>query len=473
MAKVKAKKKNRHIAARIAALVILAIILAVSLIWQDNINRALGLKKQTVNDYDGMSADEVISTTIGGDLNLHFVDVGQGDATIIELPDSKKMIIDGGKDKEKQKLLEYIPKNIQNGGKPITEFDFAILTHADEDHCGGMDDVMEKYPAKVFYRPNELASKSGFVDPGKKDLLTGFGAQSTTAYMRAISAAYENQTKVVVTDALNDEQNIITPDGLNEGDEGYYSINFYSPIKPFYNDRNDYSPIIILEYKNQRVALSGDAEKQAEADFVNNIENKAPRFEIFTEIFTVNVIKLGHHGSKTSSSEAYLKALTTPDSRAGVIIIISCGVGNSYKHPHTEVLDRLKKLGFSDGNILRTDVNSHLALSVHKDTDNSYKLFYGATAVINEGAALSLGNNVDIMWKEIAVSLWLIVAVILIVQPICAEANSRFRKTAKQAEKSTNYKSANSNYSIKGSSSSGKSKKPYGKNKSSDKKGKK
>ncbi len=350
-------------------------------------------------------------------MNLHFVDVGQGDACVVELPDGRNMLIDSGEKDSKDKLIHYIDENVKDDdGKTITHFDIAVITHSDSDHCGEMKDVLSRFPVTgVFYRPNQEATK--IADPGKAELYGNYNGKNTATYADAITAGYAGGAKGVVTNALNDEINVIKPDGLNDGDEGYYEINFYAPVKDSYSDYNNYSPVIILEYGDNRVALSGDAEKEAEADFVAKAEQKEGRYAIFDDTFTVQAIKLGHHGSRTSSSEKYLKTMTTQESRKDVRIIISCGLDNKYGHPHKEVLERLDALGFKQENILRTDVNGDIAMSIKFDeTSGEYALFFGAD-VVRTQKTVSLGV-IDITWLEIVVTFIVIAGVVLLVLPI-------------------------------------------------------
>ena len=170
-------------AIRIGLAVVLVAALLISLIWTNTINEKFGLTKtqESVSlekdDYSGTKTEEILE--LGGDLNVHFVDVGQGDACIIELPDNRNMLIDAGDThtENKTRLIEYIEENINDeNGEDIKYFDFVILTHPDSDHCGGMADVLEKYPAKTFYRPNVYSAyKDGeagddWTDPAKESI---------------------------------------------------------------------------------------------------------------------------------------------------------------------------------------------------------------------------------------------------------------------------------------------------------------
>lgn len=353
-------------------------------------------------------------------VELHFVDVGQGDACVIELPDGKTMLIDSGSSDKDDRLINYIDENIKDeSGKTIEYFDYAILTHSDEDHCGEMKDVLTRFPAHTFYRPNQEATREGFTDPGKDDLYGDYSGKDTLAYKNAVEAGYLGAQTAYATNALDDRQNLIVPEGKEKGDEGWYSITFYSPLKEKYKDYNDYSPIIVLEYENNRVALSGDAEKAAEADFVAKAKEGEGRYSVFDGNFSVQAIKLGHHGSSTSSSEEYLEVMTTEKSRPHVQVVISCGEGNSYGHPHGAVLTRLASMGFKEENILRTDKIGNIVLSIRYDeSENKFSLFVGEKAVQtpereeDDGKVIFLGIE---MTKETAKTVFVILVIAAVI----------------------------------------------------------
>lgn len=431
----KKSRSNRFIAS-VIFLIALAVIFGVSFIWTDQINNALKLTSITQSEFGGKSIEELNQDVeSGGDsksLQVHFVDVGQGDACIIEFPNDTKMIIDGGKDKEKAKLLDYIENNIGEKGSMAKSketkgyaFDYAILTHSDEDHCGGLDDVLNTYAAKVFYRPNEEATRKGFKDPAKIALKLSSDAtlKDTLAYKNVIETGYNNSRVQYVTGAKL-EGNVIEPvktdasvsdDEFKKSDE-YFKFEFFTPIKNSYKDFNDYSPVMILTYMGKTIVMSGDAEVAAEAEFVAAAKTKDGKYEIFDESFNADVIKLGHHGSKTSSSEEYLKALTNESLTKNVLAVISCGFGNSYKHPHEQTLDRLTSLGFKEENVLRTDKNSSIVLAV-ANVEGTYQLLSGANVVRTEKATVAIGGVVNIQWRELCITVWVIIAAILIIKP--------------------------------------------------------
>ncbi|MDE6397836.1 MAG: MBL fold metallo-hydrolase [Clostridiales bacterium] len=435
-------------AARVVLAAVLIAALLVSLLWTDAINRKFGLIQTEEKPYDGeYTAQEVLE--LGGDLNVHFVDVGQGDACIIEFPDERTMLIDAGDThtKNKQNLLDYIEKNINDAeGNDITYFDFAVLTHPDSDHCGGMYDVLTKYPAKTFYRPSVYSSytKNGFTDPDTSiDRTNKNNVKDTAAYGKAIEAGYNAdkingvESEVIVTNFLSDgDDAVITPEGVAEGEANYYEFTFFVSDTS-YTDWNDYSPVMVLEYQGKRFMLSGDAEKKAEENFVARAKEGKGNYAMFTEDFTVDVFKLGHHGSRTSSSEAFIEAMTTAENRPNVKAIISCGEGNKYKHPHTEVLERLTKMGFADENIVRTDVNGSIAMSVRGEVAASgggytYELFMGAEAVRRTAAAVG-NDTVQLTWKEIVIAAIVLIVIVLIVLPVVRNLQKQARAAAKQS----------------------------------------
>jgi len=426
--KASTTKKNQRWGLRVGAVFIITLVLGLSLLWRDDIDRVIGLTEIEEGAYGGTSAAEIIAGGAGGDLIVHFVDVGQGDACIVELPDGRTMLIDAGPGNKKEGLRTYIDENfVQNRTeKKLTKFDFAILTHSDEDHCGGFPYVLERYAVGLFYRPNELSTRAPYVDPDAASIV-GSGKKDTVIYRNTLEAAYRASDDVVITYAPNlGDSERITPEGLAEGDDGWYEVLFFGPYGHSYKDLNNYSPIIIIDYNGKRIALSGDAEKDAEKEFVENVSKRSyEKFNRFTENFTVHVIKLGHHGSRTSSSADYLGALTNSASRKDVLTVISCGFGNSYGHPHPEVLKRLEELGFDKEKILRTDELSHIVLCVRGQNGE-----LGMNGEPGAGGALLFGatsHNVEaptvheaVSWLTVALTIWVLLTSVILIQPILA-----------------------------------------------------
>ena len=320
----------------------------------------------------------------GGEMRVHFIDCGQADACFIQLPDGKSMLIDAGDNKRDSynAVIEYID------ALEIKTIDYFIMTHSDEDHIGGATHVLEEYEFKTIYRPHQQAvgtKANPYDDPAAE--LTGkygfyvdeVGKKDTAVYANALRAAYSetytengetHKAEVYVTNPYNSEINHI------EGEGAEYTFDFYSPIDvASYSDSNDFSPIMVLSYASRDFVMTGDAEKDNEADFVDYINNTAREgdydghFDRFLDgSFTADVIKMGHHGSSTSSSEGLLEIMTSnPAKRANIFTIFSCGVDNKYGHPHAETLERLMDMGFSAERIERTDLNGNIAFGVGAD----------------------------------------------------------------------------------------------------------
>lgn len=412
--KSKGKKRIKNVrwARRIVFLVVLAAVLAVGFLFESKINSVLGFAPEK-------SEPTVISD---GSLRVHFLDVGQGDACIVELPDDRNMLIDAGDNNKtvKNKLKTYITDNISDDdGTTIDYFDFCIMTHSDADHVGSMAYILNLFPAKTVYRPNQECKFNGYADPAHngnaaRNRFWGneLKSQDTKTYREALEAAYQSNAEftpeVIVTNPMDDTQNTIT--SLDQTEE--FSIDFYSPLSPTYSDDNNYSPIIILSYGDKKITLSGDAEAQNEREFVKKANEGKDRYAIFTDYFFVDVIKLGHHGSRTSSSEEYLEVMTTAESRPAALVIISSGKNNKYGHPHEEVLTRLANMGFSDDNILRTDKLGDIRVEI-QCRNGIYSLLHGDEVVITAVKKIPTFG-----YRQIAFAVFVAAFVILILVPL-------------------------------------------------------
>lgn len=385
------------------------------------------------------------------ELRVHFLDVGQGDCCIIEFPDGKNMIIDAGDNKSyvKNKIKTYVDDNIKRVNEGKVVFDYAIMTHSDSDHIGSFEVVYNNYDVKTTYRPNQKAinkKDDTYADPAS--LSTGdsgfwgnkVGEKDTATYRNMLKLAYEKSENVIVTNPYSDTQNCIKYDG--EDIYKKYEFNFYSPLSPYYSDNNNYSSIIVLSYQGKNIVLTGDAEKENEEEFVNAATQGIGRYAIFKD-FGADVIKLGHHGSKTSTSEAYLNIVTKNSDRSKVFAIVSAGAGNKYNHPHQETLDRLKKFGFSEDRILYTEkpvkdengnvvkdkdgnveaTKQDIVITV-KNENGSYVLKYGDVAggsASGNGSSSASSNSIVSMaveWfnkQDSVTKITVVIAVILVV----------------------------------------------------------
>lgn len=231
-----------------------------------------------------------------GTLEVHFIDVGQADAALLVQGDDA-MLIDGGNVADSSLLVSYL---LDQG---IEELDCVVATHPHEDHVGGLSGVLAVFPVETVY-------------------------VTTTTYA---SKCYDDFMYYV-------DQQEITPQIPSPGDTyalGECEITFLGPVKS-YADTNDTSLVCRADYGDTSFLFTGDMERQAEDDLVESgAELKA------------DVLKVGHHGSSTSTGDAFL-SLCDPE-----WAVISCGTGNSYGHPHEEVLSRLRD---AEVTVYRTDL---------------------------------------------------------------------------------------------------------------------
>lgn len=246
------------------------------------------------------SACDVEETTTNqkGKLRVHFLDVGQADSELIELPNGQVALIDGGNRGDSEFVVDYIKK------LNIEKIDYLIATHPHEDHIGGLPAVVRTFDIGKVYMPNKTANTRIFEllleEIKKKDLK--------------------------ITQAKN---------GMIILDEADIKFSILAPMSSDYEKINDYSIVNKLEYKDISLLFTGDAERQSEGELVNSGLD-----------LSADILKAGHHGSNTSSSDKFL------DQVKPKYAVISSEVGNSYGHPHKEVLDRLNQ---RNTKILRTD----------------------------------------------------------------------------------------------------------------------
>lgn len=252
---------------------------------------------------------DIVSTDIGtptGVIEISYLDVGQGDAAYIKVNDFD-ILIDAGPKSDSDKLMKQLEE------KNIDDFEIVIATHPHEDHIGGMTKVFEKYDVESFYMPKVTNTTKTFEN-----------------MIKAVSN--EGLTAKVIKEGISFD--------LGEG----CRIDVYSPIDESYDNFNDYSPIMKLTYGNKSFIFTGDAEKTVEKEVV----------EKYSKELKADVIKFGHHGSSTSSTKEFIEAISP---KYG---IISCGLDNSYGHPHRETLSIIDEMGIET---YRTDKQGQITIT--------------------------------------------------------------------------------------------------------------
>jgi len=305
MAKKKNIKKNYKL--RILLCLCFAILFAGIFLFEPQIYNL-------VNNTNKDTLQNVLET----DLIIHFIDVGQGDAIAIELPDEKIVLIDSGTHSSKTNLVSYLNTNVlKNGSKNI---DYFIITHPHEDHIGGANAIFENFDVLSFYRP------------------TVFSQSEKDFYEIEYGQEYANSLTICNTLIFNDvvlmaeNENCYTTFysyiDLPVISQNNYSFSFLTPQKIAYDNFNNYSPLIMLEYYDKTVLFTGDAEIEIENEYLGlGIDEP------------IDVLKVGHHGSSSSCSQDFLNRIQPQ------YAVISVGKENSYGHPTQSTLSKLESIG--------------------------------------------------------------------------------------------------------------------------------
>lgn len=256
---------------------------------------------QPLYDTQGQGSE---ATSAGeSSFQITFLDVGQADAALIEC-DGETLLIDGGNAADSNLIYSVLTK------KGITHLDYVICTHAHEDHVGGLSGALQAATAGVVYSP-------------------------VTSYS---SKAFKNFAAAVEAQGLS----LTVPTAGDVFSVGSANVVILGPVKE-YTDTNNTSIVVQILYGNTSYLFTGDMERAAELDLIDSgVDLKS------------DVLKVGHHGSSTSSSYVFLNEVL-PD-----YAVISCGTNNSYGHPHEEVLSRLAD---AEVELYRTDLQGDITLT--------------------------------------------------------------------------------------------------------------
>ena len=359
MAKRKSKKLNKVISL-ILVFIIIAFVLA-CYVYPPLYDLVLGLfdlNNAQKPEYRVEGDTTYIESGEMPDLKMHFIDVGQGDCIVIELPDGKNVIIDAGEESSYDELSDYIDRKTN-----IERFDYLIATHADNDHIGALDKILRDYEVEKSYRPHV------FYSGNKYDFSSDFnkggqnGQKDTVNYADFLKAVQdetylENGVSKSATWEFFTHESDFAGKISYEGVIYEYYFDFLTPRVDSYSqinfkNANDYSPIIKFTYQDVDVLLTGDAEGGDEGDGEDIFVEKYRAIQDYS--VDVDVLKVAHHGSKTSTTQALLD-LVKPE-----YAVIQCGRGNTYKHPHQDSLDRLFDMGCS---LYRNDLHGDVVMII-------------------------------------------------------------------------------------------------------------
>ena len=291
----KSRKKSINFISYLIAVIVVAILSALGIRFGTQSQQAVNVVNlDNLGNITITTGKEITQEFVSEEkenLQVYFFDVGQADSILVKNED-QTMLIDAGNNEDGELLV----KNLQT--LQVTKIDYLIGTHPHEDHIGGLDDIIQNFEIENIYMPNVQTNTKTFEDVldavAQKDLTI------TTPKVHHTFQIGEAQCEIM---AVGDDA-----DNLNLA-----------------------SIVIQMKFDELTYLFTGDAEEE--------IEQKL-------EVGKVNILKVGHHGSDTSSSENFLQKI------APEVAIISVGEGNSYGHPSQTVLERLEQIG---SKVYRTD----------------------------------------------------------------------------------------------------------------------
>ena len=243
--------------------------------------------KNLFNQNNNQNQNDYINTN-NDLLKVHYLDVGQGDSIFIELPNNETMLIDAAESYQSENIINYL-KNLN-----YQKIDYVIGTHPHTDHIGGLRDIINTFEIGKIYMPKVVST--------------------TKTYENLLMAIKEKNLKINTAKAGT---SIIDTDALK--------ISILAPNNSTYTELNNYSVVTKITYGTTKFLFMGDAEKLSENEIKENV--------------TADVIKIGHHGSNTSSSIDFIKKV---NAKYG---IISVGLNNKYNLPKEETITNWENSG--------------------------------------------------------------------------------------------------------------------------------
>ena len=243
--------------------------------------------KNLFNQNNNQNQNDYINT-YNDLLKVHYLDVGQGDSIFVELPNNETMLIDAAESYQSEKIINYL-KNLN-----YQKIDYVIGTHPHTDHIGGLKDIINTFEIGKIYMPKAVST--------------------TRTYESLLMAIKDKNLKINTAKAGT---SIIDTDALK--------INILAPNNSTYTELNNYSVVTKITYGTTKFLFMGDAEKLSENEIKEDV--------------TADVIKIGHHGSNTSSSINFIKKV---NAKYG---IISVGLNNKYNLPKEETITNWENSG--------------------------------------------------------------------------------------------------------------------------------
>jgi len=259
------------------------------------------LTPEPTADIDNPEDDEPPAFT--EELKVHFIDVGQADSILIQLPNEQTMLIDGGNSVNAKTIMGYIHSH------NITSIDYLVATHPHADHIGGLPAIIDSMDIQNVYMPRKNHDTQTF-----ERLLESIEKKGLQI----------NEVKAGVS--------VLSIPGLE--------IDVVAPLRENYRKLNDYSAVIKITFLSTAFLFMGDAEALSEGEITADV--------------SADVLKVGHHGSDTSTSTTFLSRVSPS------YAVILVGKGNSFRHPDDVILSRLNDAG---ADVYRTDLQGTIVFT--------------------------------------------------------------------------------------------------------------
>lgn len=279
------------------------IITAVLAVMSISVLSACDELQDVLNSEESIPNSTSGTTTEKTNFISHYIDVGQGDSEFLELPNGQTMLIDASTKDQSDTIIEYIES------KGYSSIDYVIATHPHADHIGGMAAVIEHFDIGTVYMPNIETS--------------------TKTFENLLETIMDKGLKIKTAKA-----------GVSVLDTADLDIEMLAPVQKSYSNLNNYSAVIKVTYKDTAFLYMGDAETEIEEEITADV--------------SADVIKVGHHGSDTSSSQNFVERVSPR------YAIMEVGADNSYGHPKSEIIERWENNGAT---VYRTDLNGNIIVT--------------------------------------------------------------------------------------------------------------